>query len=108
MNEPERTPVSPLPVNPCGEAIQHASSDEIRDLQMRRMKWSLAHAYANVGHYRRAFDDAGVHPDDFESLEDLRKFPFTTKQTLRDHYPFGMFAVPRAQVMRIHDRREKG
>jgi len=92
----------PVPENALGEAIQNASTDEIRDLQARRLRWTLGHAYANVGHYRRAFDAAGVHPDDFGSLEDLCKFPFTTKQTLREHYPFGMFAVPREQVARIH------
>jgi len=92
----------PLPENPSGEAIQNASTDEIRDLQTRRVKWSLTHAYENLGHYREAFDAAGVHPEDFQSLEDLAKFPFTTKQTLRDHYPFGLFAVPREDVVRIH------
>ncbi|MGF2075299.1 hypothetical protein ACQUFC_17525, partial [Enterococcus casseliflavus] len=60
------------------------------------------HAYDNVAHYRNAFDQAGVHPDDLKSLSDLSKFPFTTKQDLRDHYPFGMFAVPREQVVRVH------
>jgi len=99
---PAGTCLAPVPETPLGEAIQAASTDEIRDLQTRRLGWSLAHAYANVGHYRRAFDAAGVHPDDFRSLEDLHKFPFTTKQTLRDHYPFGLFAVPREKVVRIH------
>ena len=71
-------------------------------LQLERLKWSLAHAYKNVPHYRDAFAAAGVHPDDLKHLSDLAKFPFTTKTTLRDNYPFGMFAVPRAQVARIH------
>jgi len=100
--KPARTDPPPLPENPLGEAIQHASIDEIRDLQTRRLAWTLAHVYGNVSHYRESFDAIGVHPDDFKSLEDLRHFPLTTKQTLRDHYPFGMFAVPREQVVQIH------
>ena len=84
------------------DPIEIASRDEISALQLERLKWSLAHAYENVPHYRRAFDAAGVHPDDLKSLEDLAKFPFTAKQDLRDNYPFGMFAVPRDQVVRIH------
>ena len=79
-----------------------ASRDEIAALQVRRLRWSLNHVYENVEHYRKTFDAAGVHPDDFHSLSDLAKFPFTVKQDLRDHYPFGMFAVPRAQVVRVH------
>ncbi|THH36589.1 phenylacetate--CoA ligase [Aliishimia ponticola] len=82
--------------------IEIASRDEIAGLQLQRMKWSLAHAYENVPHYRASFDAAGVHPDDLTSLDDLAKFPFTVKQDLRDNYPFGMFAVPREQVARIH------
>jgi phenylacetate-CoA ligase len=74
----------------------------LQDLQLERMRWSLAHAYDNVGHYRKAFDEAGVTPDDLTSLSDLARFPFTTKADLRDNYPFGMFAVPREQVARIH------
>tara|TARA_R110002020_G_scaffold20374_12_gene69549 strand:- start:3841 stop:5151 length:1311 start_codon:yes stop_codon:yes gene_type:complete len=84
------------------DPIEIASRDEISALQLERLKWSLAHAYENVPHYRRAFDAAGVHPDDLKSLEDLAKFPFTAKQDLRDNYPFGMFAVPRDQIVRIH------
>ncbi|SHG85713.1 phenylacetate--CoA ligase PaaK [Pollutimonas bauzanensis] len=84
------------------EAIEHASQDELRALQLERMKWSLAHAYENVPHYRKAFDAAGVHPDDLKQLSDIARFPFTTKQDLRENYPFKMFAVPREQVMRIH------
>ena len=84
------------------DPIETASRDAITAVQTRRMAWSIRHAYERVPHYRRAFDAAGVHPDDFERLEDLPKFPFTTKQDLRDNYPFGMFAVPRAQIARIH------
>jgi phenylacetate-CoA ligase len=84
------------------DPIEIASRDAIEALQLDRMRWSLNHAYANVAHYRSAFDAAGVHPDDLKSLSDLAKFPFTTKQHLRDTYPFGMFAVPRDQVARIH------
>lgn len=84
------------------DRIEHASRDEIQALQLERMKWSLKHAYDNVPHYRKAFDEAGVHPSDLKQLSDLSKFPFTTKQDLRDNYPFGMFAVPREQISRIH------
>jgi len=84
------------------DPIEIASRDEIAALQLERLKWSLAHAYENVPHYRASFDAAGVHPDDLTSLEDLAKFPFTTKQDLRDNYPFGLFAVPREKVVRIH------
>ena len=66
------------------------------------MKWSLRHAYENSPFYRKRFDDHGVHPDDLKTLADLAKFPFTVKQDLRDNYPFGMFAVPREQLCRIH------
>ncbi|CDG81303.1 phenylacetate--CoA ligase PaaK [Janthinobacterium agaricidamnosum] len=84
------------------EAIERASQDELQALQLQRMQWSLRHAYDNVAHYRTAFDAAGVHPDDLKTLADLARFPFTDKKTLRDHYPFGLFAVPREQVARIH------
>ena len=84
------------------DAIETASRDEIAQLQTERLRWTLNHAYTNVPHYRAKFDAAGVHPDDFHSLDDLCKFPFTTKQDLRDNYPYGMFAVPREQVVRIH------
>ena len=84
------------------EPIERASRDELQALQLERLKWSLQHAYDNVAHYRKAFDDAGVHPEDLKSLADLAKFPFTEKKTLRDNYPFGMFAVPQDQVRRIH------
>ena len=84
------------------DPIEIASRDEISALQLERLKWSLNHAYANVGHYKTAFDQAGVHPDDLNDLADLAKFPFTVKTDLRDNYPFDMFAVPREQVVRIH------
>lgn len=84
------------------EPIERASRDELQALQLQRLKWSLKHAYDNVPHYRRAFDEAGVHPDDLKTLADLAKFPFTEKKTLRDNYPFGLFAVPREQVVRVH------
>jgi phenylacetate-CoA ligase len=84
------------------EPIERASRDELQALQLERLKWSLQHAYDNVPHYRKAFDEAGVHPGDLKSLADLAKFPFTEKKTLRDNYPFGLFAVPREQVVRVH------
>ncbi len=84
------------------ERIETASRDELAALQCERLAWSLRHAYDNVPHYRAAFAAAGVHPDDFHSLDDLKKFPFTTKQDLRANYPFGMFAVPRDKILRIH------
>lgn len=84
------------------EPIETASIDELRALQLQRLKQTLTHAYANSPVYRAKFDAAGVHPDDLRTLADLAKFPFTTKQDLRDSYPFGMFAVPRDQVARIH------
>jgi phenylacetate-CoA ligase len=84
------------------EPIEKASIDELRSLQLKRLKSTLAHAYANSPVYRKKFDAAGVHPEDCLSLEDLARFPFTTKQDLRDNYPFGMFAVPREQCVRLH------
>ena len=84
------------------DPIEVASRDEITQLQTSRMKWSLAHAYDNVEHYRKKCQDKGVHPDDFNELKDLAKFPFTTKADLRDTYPFGMFAVPMDDVVRVH------
>jgi phenylacetate-CoA ligase len=84
------------------DAIENASRDEITALQVERLRWTLKHAYDNVPHYRAKFDAQGVHPDDFHSLDDLRKFPFTTKQDLRDNYPFKMFATPREEVVRVH------
>ncbi len=84
------------------DPIEIASIDEIRALQFDRLKWSLSHAYNNVPLYKDRFDQAGVHPDDFKSLADLAKFPFTYKDDLRQNYPFGMFAVPRDQIARVH------
>jgi len=84
------------------DPIEIASRDEISALQLERMKWSLKHAYDNVPFYKKSFDDAGVHPDDLKSLSDLAKFPFTMKQDLRDNYPFGLFAVPRTKIQRLH------
>ncbi|MDJ0824053.1 MAG: phenylacetate--CoA ligase [Rhodobacter sp.] len=90
---PERSSLDPIEV---------ASRDEIEALQLERLKWSLRHAYDNVALYRERFDAAGVHPDDLVSLADLAKFPFTVKDDLRAQYPFGMFAVPRDQIARVH------
>jgi len=84
------------------DAIETASRDEIQALQLQRLRWTLQHAYDNVPHYRQAFDAKGVHPSDLKQLSDLAKFPFTAKKDLRDNYPFGMFAVPREKVSRIH------
>jgi phenylacetate-CoA ligase len=90
----------------CGgtgfDRIETASRDEIEALQLHRLRWSLQHAFQNVAHYRRAFDAAGAHPQDLRSLADLAHFPFLVKNDLREHYPFGLFAVPRASVSRIH------
>ena len=82
--------------------IEIASRDEIAALQLRRMKWSLKHAYENMPHYKTSFDAAGVHPDDLKDLSDLRRFPFTAKDDLRANYPYGMFAVPMDKIVRIH------
>lgn len=82
--------------------IEYASRDEIIALQTQRAKNELRHAYYNVPHYRRAFDELGVHPDDFKELAGFAKFPFTDKETLRSEYPFGMFAVNQSQISRIH------
>ena len=90
---PDKTELDPIEV---------ASLEDIRKLQRERLSWSLKHAYDNVPHYRAKFDSAGVKPSDFKTLEDLAKFPFTTKADLRENYPFGMFAVPESQVARIH------
>ena len=95
-----------MPVHPIRpvelEPIERASRDEIAALQLERLRDTLARVYANVPHYRRAFDERGVHPDDLRTLADLAKFPFTTKAVLRENYPFGMFAVPREEVVRVH------
>jgi phenylacetate-CoA ligase len=81
---------------------ERLNRDALLDLQLQRLRWSLRHAYASVPHYRRAFESAGVTPDDCETLADLARFPLTTKADLRDNYPFGMFAVPRPEVRRVH------
>lgn len=78
------------------------SRDELRTLQLERMRWSLRHCWDNVARHRRAFEEADVHPDDLRELSDLSRFPFMSKDDLREHYPFGLFAVPRDQVVRIH------
>jgi phenylacetate-CoA ligase len=87
-----------LPLDP----IETASRDELAALQLERLKWSLTHAYENSPVYRRKFDEAGVHPSELKTLADISRFPFTTKNDLRDSYPFGMFAVPQEQISRIH------
>src|SRR4051812_35832056 len=94
---PIRTP-SPAVLEP----IETASRDALEALQLARLQSTLTRAYERVPHYRRAFDAAGVHPSDCRTLADLARFPFTAKSDLRDNYPFGMFAVPRTEVARIH------
>ena len=89
-------------MNKGHHAVETASRDEIVALQNERLKWTLQHVYRNVQHYKAKFDAAGVHPDNFKSLADLAKFPFTAKGDLRENYPFGMFAVPRQKVVRVH------
>ncbi|MBM3567557.1 MAG: phenylacetate--CoA ligase [Alphaproteobacteria bacterium] len=84
------------------EPIERASREAVRELQLKRLKWTLKHAYDNVPHYRRAFDAKGVKPSDLKRLEDLAKFPFTLKEDLRRNYPFGLFAVPRQKIIRLH------
>ncbi|WP_028215381.1 phenylacetate--CoA ligase PaaK [Paraburkholderia mimosarum] len=94
--------VQPIPQPGELEPIETASRDELSALQLKRLQWSVRHAYENVAHYRQAFDAAGVHPDDLKALSDLAKFPTTSKKDLRDNYPFGLFAVPKNKVVRIH------
>ena len=84
------------------DPAERASRDEIMALQTKRLAWTLAHAYDNVAHYKKAFDKAGVTPRDFRQLSDLKNFPFTVKTDLRDNYPFNMFAVPREKLVRVH------
>jgi len=84
------------------EPIEKAPRGELARLQLERLQWSLKHAYENVPHYRRTFDAAGVKPQDCRTLEDLQRFPFTTKADLRESYPFGMFAVPMGRIVRLH------
>ena len=86
----------------CYEPIEAASMDELQSLQLARMRATVEHAYSNVGHYRQSFDAAGVAPGDLVDLADLARFPFLTKDDMRDNYPFGMFAVPRSEVVRVH------
>jgi phenylacetate-CoA ligase len=94
--------VNLMPRRDTFDPIETASRDEIGALQLQRLRSTLNHAYRNVAHYKNAFEKAGVHPDDLKSLKDLQKFPFTSKDDLRAHYPFGMFAIPRDQVIRVH------
>ncbi|GII66314.1 phenylacetate-coenzyme A ligase [Sphaerisporangium krabiense] len=89
-------------LGPDLDPAEKMGPDELRDLQLGRLRWTLRHAYENVPFYRRAFDAAGVRPEDCRSLEDLARFPMTTKDDLRADYPFGMFAVPRERIRRIH------
>src|SRR5258707_9829241 len=86
------------------DLIERASADELRGLQLERLRWTLRHAYANVPHYRAAFDAAGVHPDDCKDLSDPAKYPLTSKADLPENYPVGMFAVPRELVGPGHAR----
>ncbi|WP_116246619.1 phenylacetate--CoA ligase PaaK [Nocardiopsis sp. FIRDI 009] len=97
-----RTRLGQAPAPELLDPAERMSVDELRALQLERLRWSLEHAYTNVPFYRRRFDEAGVHPSDLRELADLRHFPHTTKADLRDHYPFGMFAVPQERVSRIH------
>src|SRR5262245_17135002 len=87
---------------PDCEPIERAGRDELASLQLQRLRWSVRHAYDHVPAYRSKCEQAGAHPDHLKSLEDVARFPFTTKQDLREGYPFGLFAVPREQVVRIH------
>src|SRR5436309_2881674 len=84
------------------EAIERASRSDLLSLQLERLKGSLSRAYANVAHYKAAFDAAGIHPDDLKALADLARYPFTAKADLRRNYPFGMFAAPMTDIVRIH------
>ena len=84
------------------DPMETASVDALRQHQLERLRWSLQHAYDNVPLYRKRFDECGAHPDDLKSLDDLAKFPFTGKNDLRDNYPYGMFAVPQQEVVRLH------
>ncbi|MFT5706941.1 MAG: phenylacetate-CoA ligase [Oceanospirillaceae bacterium] len=84
------------------DAIENASIDELRALQLSRLKNTLHHAYANSNAYKKKFDEHGVHPDDLHSLDDLAKFPFTVKSDLRDNYPFGFFAKSMEEIVRVH------
>ena len=91
-----------MPMNEGLHPIETASIDELRALQLERLRHTLEHAYQSSTFYRAQFDEHGVHPRDLNRLADITSFPFTTKRNLRDHYPFGMFAVPMEQVVRVH------
>ncbi|GAB3715631.1 phenylacetate--CoA ligase PaaK [Nocardiopsis nanhaiensis] len=97
-----RSRLGQAPAPEALDAAERMSADELRALQLQRLRWTLEHAYTNVPLYKRKFDEAGVRPEDLKTLEDLARFPYTTKADLRDNYPFGMFAVPQDQVSRIH------
>jgi len=84
------------------EPIEKASVDELRALQLERMQWSVGHAYENSAPYRAKCESQGVVPSDLRTLDDLRQFPFTVKDDLRQSYPFGMFAVPKLDIVRVH------
>jgi phenylacetate-CoA ligase len=101
MSTTTKTPLRPAEASEQ-DAEERMSRDELEALQLTRLQQTVHHAYANVPHYTRVFDAAGVHPDDIRTLDDVQKLPFTTKADLRESYPFGMFAVPREQVARIH------
>src|ERR1700677_2316054 len=88
--------------DPDSDDIESATQDRLRALQLSRLRWSLRHAYDNVAHYRQAFQQAGVTPEDLRSLADLSSFPFLLKAHFREHYPLGLLAVPRSSVARIH------
>jgi phenylacetate-CoA ligase len=96
------TSLMPTTVGRPASNLEFASRDEISSTQLERLQWSLRHAYDNVPHYRKAFDERGVHPSDLRELGDLAKFPFTAKADLRENYPFGMLAVPQHAISRIH------
>jgi phenylacetate-CoA ligase len=91
-------PLRPAPLEP----IEQASRDELQALQLQRLRWTLRRAYEHVPHYKARFDAEGAHPEDLKTLADLARFPFTGKSDLRENYPFGLFAVPREQVVRVH------
>jgi phenylacetate-CoA ligase len=95
-----QTSLAPAPATL--DPAERMGTDELRATQLSRLRWTLRHAYDNVPHYRRAFDAAGVHPDDCRELSDLARFPMTSKEDLRANYPFGMFAVPQDRIRRVH------
>jgi phenylacetate-CoA ligase len=99
---PADEPAGPGPVPGRTGLGEPASVNELRALQLERLQWTLRHAYENVPFYRKTFDAAGLHPGDCQSLADLAKFPFTSKDDLRGNYPFGMLAVPQHEVSRLH------